>query len=245
MNRFKTAAIQVLKEAKQPLHVKEITKIALESGILETDGATPEQSMNANISVDIKTKGKASDFIRINPSIYTLNPKKTEIKNLEKVIEIEKEDDERIIVESSFTGKAGEHLVCAELLFRGYNASIMSLDIGMDITATKNNKLHSIQVKTSNLNNYNEYNFNVRKVSFEKDYSGNVFYVFVLKGKNENDFLILPQYEMEKNVHKNNITENKKNKSYRVNIKKRGNKIFMGNLLNEMDYFFNNWDIIK
>jgi len=41
MNTFKQSAIEVLKKAKEPLHYNEITKQALESGILETEGANP------------------------------------------------------------------------------------------------------------------------------------------------------------------------------------------------------------
>ncbi|MEI7603977.1 MAG: winged helix-turn-helix domain-containing protein [bacterium] len=47
MNKFKTSAIEILKEANQPLHYREITRLALEKGILETEGATPEASMNS------------------------------------------------------------------------------------------------------------------------------------------------------------------------------------------------------
>lgn len=54
MNKFKTSAIQILTEQKKPLHYKEITQLALEHGILETDGKTPEASMNAQIVMDIK-----------------------------------------------------------------------------------------------------------------------------------------------------------------------------------------------
>ena len=56
MNKFRTAAIQILTEVKKPLHYKEITKLALDKGILETDGATPEASMNAQIITDIIRK---------------------------------------------------------------------------------------------------------------------------------------------------------------------------------------------
>jgi len=42
MNKFINAALQILSEAKTPLHYKEITKRALEKGILETEGATPD-----------------------------------------------------------------------------------------------------------------------------------------------------------------------------------------------------------
>ena len=116
MNKFKVSAIEILKISKKPLHVKEITKKAIEAGILETDGATPEQSMNANISVDIKTKGKASDFIRTAPSTYLFNNKKQIITETKKIAEKEAKIERQIDIESSFTGKGGEHLVCATII---------------------------------------------------------------------------------------------------------------------------------
>lgn len=42
MNKFRTAAIQVLTEVKKLLHCKEITRIAPDKVLLETDGATPD-----------------------------------------------------------------------------------------------------------------------------------------------------------------------------------------------------------
>lgn len=224
--------------------MKEITRIAIESGILETDGATPENTMIARLATDVKSKKDSSDFIKTAPATFALNPSKQQLKNTEKIIEAEKEAEEKIIIESVFTGKAGEHLVCSELLFRGYNASIMSVDIGMDIAATKDNKLFSIQVKTANLNKYNTYNFDVRKISFERQQSGNIFYIFILKGE-KNQFLILPYYEMERKVHEKAILEINKGKNYRVNISVRNEKIYLGNRNHEMSYFLNNWDIIK
>src|ERR1700728_2103173 len=159
MNKFKSAAIEILKKTGKPLHISDITRLAIEQGILETEGATPSQSMSAQLSTDVRLKKKASDFIKTGPSIYNLNLQKVESKNIEETIEIEKEEEEKLRIDSSFTGKAGEYLVCSELLFREFNASIMSVDIGMDIAATKENKLFSIQVKTANLNEYNTYNF--------------------------------------------------------------------------------------
>jgi HB1, ASXL, restriction endonuclease HTH domain len=35
MNKFKIAAMEILKDACRPLHYKEITKLALEKGILD------------------------------------------------------------------------------------------------------------------------------------------------------------------------------------------------------------------
>lgn len=247
MNKFRTAAIEILAQANAPLHSKEITRRALEMGILETDGATPESSMAAQIITDIRRKGNASDFIKTGPSTYALNPNKEALpeKKRLKQIEEEKEEEEKISLETGFTGKAGEHLVCSELLFRGYNASIMSVDSGMDIIATKNNKLFSIQVKTSNANAYDTYNFDVRKISFEKDYAGNTFYVFILKAKTDTKFLIIPLYEMEKKVSEKAIIYVQSYKKYRVKIDLREGKIYLGNRQHEMSYFLNNWELIK
>lgn len=247
MNKFKNAAIQILSEVKKPLHYKEITRLALDKGILETEGATPDSSMNSQIITDINKKGEGSDFIKTAPSTFALNPNKKviELKKQKKVLEEEAVEEEKINIETGFTGKAGEHLVCSELLFRGYNASIMSVDVGMDIIATKNNKLFSIQVKTANANAYDTYNFDVRKVSFERDSAGNTFYVFVLKAKNKTDYLILPLSEMEKKLTEKAIHYVQSYKKYRVKIDIREEKIYLGNRNHEMNYYLNNWEVIK
>lgn len=245
MNKFRTSAIEILKQENKPLHSKEITRLALEKGILETEGATPEASMNTQIILDIRNKGEKSDFIKVAPSTYALNPKREEKKEEVEIEEKEEVEEEKIKIEGGYTGKGGEHLVCSELLFRGYNASIMSVDVGMDIIATKENKLFSVQVKTSNLNSFDTYVFDVRKVSFERHDSGNIYYVFVLHGEKGNDFLVLPYHEMEKKVHERAILEVGHGKRYRVNIKFRGGNIYLGNKDNEMNYYLNNWDIIK
>jgi hypothetical protein len=39
MNTFKQAAIEVLKKENKPLHYKEITRLALEDALLETQGS--------------------------------------------------------------------------------------------------------------------------------------------------------------------------------------------------------------
>jgi len=245
MNTFKQSALEILRKEKKPLHFRDITRLALEAGILETEGATPEATMNAQIIMDIKHKGKASDFIKTAPSTYGLNLNKKEKKPDKKIEEKEKKEEEKIFVQGSFTGKAGENLVCSMLLFRGYNASIMNVDLGLDIVAVKNDKMFGVQVKTSNLNRFNTYVFDVRKVSFERHNAGNIFYIFVLHGEKENHFLILPFHEMERKVHEGVILEIMNGSRYRVNIRIRKGKVYLGNMENEMGYFLDNWDIIK
>ena len=242
MNKFKTAAIKILTQENKPLHYKEITRLALEKGILETEGATPDATMNAQIIMDIKHKDKLSDFIKTAPSTYSLNPDKP---TPELEIEEELQEEERLKVDGSYIGKAGEYLVCSELLFRGFNASIMSVDTGLDIAATKDNRLYGIQVKTARLNKFNTYVFDVRKVSFKRHDSGTTYYIFVLYSEKKTNFLILPHFEVEKKLHERAILEVGHASRYRVNIKIRNGSVFLGTLEHEMNYFLNNCAVLK
>ena len=247
MNTFKSSAIQVLKKAGKPLHVSEITRLALEGGLLVTESAVPEATMGAQMYMDIKNKGKASDFVQTSKGTFTLNDQKVVIKPTEKAIrksvEKEKVEDEKIIVEGGYTGKGGEHLVTSELLFRGYNASIMSVDVGIDISAIKDNKFFGIQVKTSNANKFDVYNFHIRKVSFDRHNQGNIFYIFVLRGT-ENKFLILSSSDVERKIKEGAIYAVNNNTGYALLIKIRDNQIFLGSK-HDMNYYLNNWDLIK
>ena len=55
---FKEAAKVVLKEAAEPLTPKEITIRAIEKGLLQTEGSTPEATMGAQLYVDVKRNPK-------------------------------------------------------------------------------------------------------------------------------------------------------------------------------------------
>ena len=242
MNTFKQSAIEILKKKDMPLHYIEITRLALESGILETESLNPEKTMNAQLTVDIKSKKEGSDFIKISTGIFTLNPHKKEIKQTPKIIEIEKEQEEKIKIESGFIGKGGEHLVCSELLFRGFNASIMSLDIGVDISAIKDNIFYGIQVKTARKNKVGTYPFYIPGISFKKHNKGNIFYILLLRDEEQNRYLVLPSNEVQKKISEGAIYF-VNTKGYSLSVKFRGGKIYLGK--KEMGYFLNNWDLIK
>lgn len=245
MNTFKQSAIEILKKAKTPLHYNDITKQALESGILETEGANPERTMNAVITVDINTKGGGSDFIRIDRGVFALNTDKKEIKQTPKIIEAEKEEEEKIVIEGGYIGKGGEHLVCSELLFRGFNASIMSVDVGVDISAIKDNKFFGIQVKTSQKNNNDIYNFHIRKKSFDRFNQGNIFYILVLRDNKKASFIILPSNEIERKIKEGAIFAVNNKTGYALSVKVRDEKIYLGNKNHKMGYFLDNWNLIK
>ena len=154
MSSFKQSAIKILREAKEPLHYEEITKRAIQENLIETSGATPENTMNAQITTDIKLNKEKSPFEKSKRGYFKLNPNynETEQKVKEKIEQIIDEEESLLTSESRYVGKAGEYRVVSELIFRGYNANIISVDDGIDIVATKNDKLFNIQVKTSNEN---------------------------------------------------------------------------------------------
>lgn len=95
-------------------------------------------------------------------------------------------------VDKSFTGKAGEFAVVSELLFWGYNASAMSVDDGIDVVASKDNKYFHIQVKTAAEQEGGRFNFSIKYPSFQKHHSSSMFYVFVLRRNLSNEYVIIP-----------------------------------------------------
>ncbi|MCC5849956.1 MAG: restriction endonuclease [Verrucomicrobia bacterium] len=68
-----SAALKVLQDAGEPLHYQEITRRALDSGLWQTSGKTPDATINAQLAVDIKKKGAASDFRREGRGVFGLN----------------------------------------------------------------------------------------------------------------------------------------------------------------------------
>lgn len=245
MVSFKLAAIKILRKSKEPMHYNDITREAIEQNLIETSGITPEYTINAKITSDIKFRKEKSAFVRIKPGIYKINPKYTqeEEKQEENQELIENEEKETEIKNSQYIGKAGEHLVVSKLLFRGYNANIMSVDDGVDIVATKNDNLYNIQVKTAN-EKYEKYVSDININSYQRYNSSNMFYIFVLRGGEER-FLILPYNEIQKNVVLKNILTVGYGKKYRVNITLKNSKIYLGNFRNDVTYYKNNWNLIK
>ncbi len=243
MNTFKQSAIEILKREQKPLHYTKITQLALESGILETEGGSPENTMSSVITVDIKSKKGGSDFIRKSIGIYSLNPIKKEIIQTPKIIEAEKEEEEKIKVESGFIGKGGEHLVCSELLFRGFNASIMSVDVGVDISAIKDDKFFGIQVKTARINTYKTHNFHIRRSSFEKHNQKHIFYVLVLRDGEQNRYLVLPSKDVEAKIKEGAIYAVNNRTGYSLSVKFRDEKIYLGK--KDIGKFLDKWDLIK
>lgn len=66
------AVEQVLTLAGQPLGYRELARRALADGLWQSEGATPEATVNARLAVDIKTLGAASRFQRTGKGTFAL-----------------------------------------------------------------------------------------------------------------------------------------------------------------------------
>ncbi len=69
---FAEAAVTVLEAAGTPLHYKDITQRALCEGLIQTEGKTPDATLNAILAVDIKKKGSNGRFVRVRPGVFGL-----------------------------------------------------------------------------------------------------------------------------------------------------------------------------
>jgi hypothetical protein len=67
----KVDAREVLKEVGHPLHYTDITEIALQSGYLQSGGETPQNTMRARLSVDVRDN-PGTPFVKTAPGVYGL-----------------------------------------------------------------------------------------------------------------------------------------------------------------------------
>jgi len=109
--------------------------------------------------------------------------------------------------DSGFIGKAGELSVMSELLFWGYNASLMTVDKGVDIIAEKEGHYYHIQVKTALQRADGKYQFSIKKSAFEANAKNNTYYVFLMRAATANRFAIIPSAHLQVQCQLDNIKD--------------------------------------
>ena len=195
-----TPLLQVAKEilkgaGRKGMHVNDIAEAAVSHN--KNMGLPAEElskKLLASLSRNLKLKTSKPTFAKVNwdkgprkgkpkQGWYRLRPEKA--TPVAEAIEIPKTD-------KNFLGKAGEFAVMSELLFWGFNASVMTVDDGIDIVASKHNKFFHIQVKTATKQDSGKYLFTINPASFKKYHAANVYYVFVLRDRNKNEFIVIP-----------------------------------------------------
>lgn len=188
-------AKRVLESAKAPMKASDIATQAIRLGYVSD--VTPEdftKRLLASLSTSVKRKD--SPFSRVKNSrggfksgVYRLKPSKS---TQTEIFPSESADSE----DTLFIGKGGEYAVMAELLFLGFNVSLMSVDKGVDIVAANDKeKYFHIQVKTGTVSDGN-CRFNIDKSSFNRTNNSSTFYVFVLRHKKRCDFIVMPSSQI-------------------------------------------------
>lgn len=66
---FVDAAIKILQAEGKPVHFKELTRIALEQGLVEEDGKSPEAVMQSALAAEAKSGGRVE---RVKPGVFAL-----------------------------------------------------------------------------------------------------------------------------------------------------------------------------
>lgn len=111
-------------------------------------------------------------------------------------------DFESPAVKKLYFGKASEFAVASELIFRGYNASIMSVDEGVDITASKKNLFYFIQVKSTWLDDKKQLSVTLKPNRFQNATNASLYYVIVVryvsKGVLTNRYIIFSQEDLQR-----------------------------------------------
>lgn len=69
---WQEAIKRVLTEEGRALHYSEISELILSRGYYKTEGATPDASVNAQITSSIKLKGEASPFLKVSKGTYAV-----------------------------------------------------------------------------------------------------------------------------------------------------------------------------
>ncbi|MDP3954841.1 MAG: hypothetical protein Q8Q15_00570 [bacterium] len=171
---------------------------------------------------------------------------KDEVQPEEKILTLDKYEDLEDMPYSlggknRYWGKGAELHVTAELLYRGFQAATIPVDEGLDILAVKDNNTFCFQVKHKNI--ATNLPVEITKSSFEKTGRGTVFFIFVLLSENKRDFIIVPFHIVNDWILEGFATPTVTGKGYHIYIKAKDNKY----LLNEKDlnYYVNNWDLIK
>jgi restriction system protein len=68
---YRDAAVKLLQE-RGPMHYQDLANAIVEAGLVRTEASTPEASVNATISVDIKRNSSKSVFMRVKPGVFGL-----------------------------------------------------------------------------------------------------------------------------------------------------------------------------
>lgn len=192
-----TPILEIAKEILKPagmkgMHVNAIADAAAKLNKTMTLSVEDfSKKLQAALASHLKLKTQKPSFAKVKgtkPNTFKKGWYRVKIESSQPIIAgIEPPETDK-----AFTGKAGEFAVMSELLFWGFNASAMTVDNGIDVVASKDNKYFHIQVKTAAEQEGGRFSFSIRNNSFQTHHSSSMYYVFVLRRKLHNEYVIIP-----------------------------------------------------
>lgn len=254
---IKEIAERVLTESNKEMHVDKIAEQAISLKLVsETDKNKLSIRISSALANDIAKRKGNSSFRKVT------NKKGGHRKGFYRLKRQFKTPTEKIIrsiptnndylkpdVSTLYVGKGGECSVMSELLFNGFNSNMMVVDEGIDIVASKFEKFFYIQVKTTYIQKDKLVVPSIKFRRFNQFEKQNTYYIIVLRYYTEktprNAFLIFKSSDIEKYLATGKI----KNESDRINISLKLSEgkiyIFNGKNTEDVQYHFNNFDMIK
>ena len=233
---------QILSVNKVGLHVDDIAKEAVMNN---ANMGLDEQSFAKKLSqvLSVNVKSKKPTFARV------LNKDKSKKRGYYKLrlsrLPTVSTVSETPNVDSSYFGKAGEYAVLSELLFWGYNVSLMAVDQGVDLVASKNGKYFHLQVKTATPqlqpNSISKYQFSIKEKIFNANHDSTMWYVFVLRKTFGNDYVVIPSTELQTQRNRGNISG--QDFSIKITIEDKGRKYLMSGSI-DINAFVNKFLIV-
>ena len=224
-------AMELNNQETKVLHVNKIAELIQKESLVKAQTESILKSVNSALARNVKLKNnrifsKSTEKGR-KRGYYYLKRK----RNLtEKFIDPLQGDK----YAKHFTGKAGEHAVLSELLFRGFNAGHFAVDVGMDLIATKNNKSFNIQVKTANISDKHHFTTIIKDGSFE--HATHIFYIIVLREDLINTYFIITSDGL-RQLKRKNILSGTNNINIKIEKKPSGYWIGNEKIDNHIDDF--------
>ncbi|MFC1625183.1 homing endonuclease associated repeat-containing protein [Patescibacteria group bacterium] len=160
------------------------------------------------------------------------------------------ESDKTFENQRRYIGSGAEHIVVGELLKRGFNASIMPVDEGIDVVAVKHNKLYLIQVKHSEYFQEKVSGLiSVTTSSFERQSKSNVYYIFVLSRTplDKTDYLVIPYIRLSELLSQGVVEQKEDGKRFSFKVLHKGKgTAYINNVSDKSDvsYYLNGWHVL-
>lgn len=183
---------EIMLENKMEMHVNDVARIAVETNRnLNKSEADFAAALSSSLASHVKTKNPL-----FSKPLNKTGGKKRGVYRLKRTAAQPKTPIQEVAtpqVSTLYSGKAGEYLVASELLFHGFNVSMMAVDQGIDLVVEKNGKFHHIQVKTTVADEKAlTFSFKIAEKSFKDNAHLSPVYVFVMRHGGQTTFAIFP-----------------------------------------------------